>query len=242
MSGAPLEGFRPEDPNDPDKEPAVDPQTGTPEPTALDPSVDGTPTPDDDKDKEVPVRVDDRRNEIYENAKANRGADAAENAETSEEAQRLAYMMELESQGLSDEEIQQAVMEQFQDTTNPLDAEARDNPPPADPEPGADPQPGTGSEEVDTEPEYVKITVNGEEQWATYAEVDEAGGVEQLQKDRAARLVGMGKRAAGIVVTILPGPVDQELRGGRKVAGADAARRAAPGPAASRRVGRAGSR
>lgn len=166
------------------EDPGTDPQDGKTQASALEPS-ESDPAPKADPEPAVRTNPDDRRREIYAKSKENRTQDLGENDQMSPSSQRLAYIMELESQGLNEDEIAQALVEQYGDeATNPLaHEEPADDP---DPEPSAAPASQSPEHVDNTAPEYVKIEVDGEEQWATYDEVEKAGGVEQLQKDRTA--------------------------------------------------------
>jgi hypothetical protein len=123
-----------------------------------------------------------QRDQIYKNAVEQRDGEVAEGVEQME-AGSLADRMEMEASGGQPRAPEQPA---GQDAQNPLEAAQR-----------AEAEAAGGSDggmtptelvgDIDMENTRLTIRVDGEDQFATIAELVEAGGVESLQKERAAQ-------------------------------------------------------
>lgn len=169
-----------------------DEQTGTSigmylEPEAVEDMVSGRvdDTATDGKPKEVKGNAaddefrygKDARSDIYANSARVRDHQNAEMLENDEDAAEFTRRMDIEAAGGDPNKT---------DSDAPTEEELAGAQAIADEQPGTDKKPPTDAKVAKDTEEWVELTVYGEKQYARYSEVEEAGGVEQLQKRRAA--------------------------------------------------------
>lgn len=194
-----MSGFEPKDavPADSIDHVDIDPQTGQSVGSNLNP--DDTPPPPPPPEKVPAHEKQNVRNDIYSSARDNRAALVRGREDSDETSKIMARRMEYESAGMSAEEQQEKLAEEFGDLTGSaevlnavhgpsqeeIDAAKRIA---AAADPDAVHIPESAKEVDDQGQQWVRIKVDSQEQYATVAEVEEAGGVEALQKSRAADL------------------------------------------------------